>query len=136
LIASRATARFPRSRRLLSRADFQRILSQPGRSADGYFAVAARRLTAADIGADDIGQMESRLGLAISRKALPRAVDRNRIKRIVREAFRQTPWPCPADVVVIARVGLRHGANAQVRRSVEAHFETIRRRLCGTRPPR
>lgn len=31
----------------------------------------------------------SRLGIALTRRLLPRAVDRNRVKRIVREAFRR-----------------------------------------------
>jgi len=31
----------------------------------------------------------SRLGVALTRRLLPRAVDRNRVKRIVREAFRR-----------------------------------------------
>jgi ribonuclease P protein component len=126
-----AAARFPRSRRLLTRADFKRILGQPGRSADAWFAVAAKRPAA-----DDTHRAGARLGLAISRKALSRAVDRNRVKRIVREAFRQTVWPCSVDIVVIARAGLRRSANAQVRRSIEEHFQIICRRLCATDPPR
>ena len=31
----------------------------------------------------------SRLGIALTRRLLPRSVDRNRVKRIVREAFRR-----------------------------------------------
>jgi ribonuclease P protein component len=32
----------------------------------------------------------ARLGLVVGRRELPRAVDRNRVKRVLRESFRQT----------------------------------------------
>ncbi len=46
----------------------------------------------------------TRLGLAVSRKVSKRAVQRNRIKRIVRESFREQRNELPPlDVLVIAR---------------------------------
>jgi len=46
----------------------------------------------------------ARLGLAVSRKVSKRAVQRNRIKRIVRESFREQREELPPfDVLVIAR---------------------------------
>ena len=46
----------------------------------------------------------ARLGLAVSRKVSKRAVQRNRIKRIVRESFReQREGMPPFDILVIAR---------------------------------
>lgn len=46
----------------------------------------------------------ARLGLAVSRKVSKRAVERNRIKRVVRESFRAEREALPAlDVLVIAR---------------------------------
>jgi ribonuclease P protein component len=44
----------------------------------------------------------SRLGIALTRRLLPRAVDRNRVKRIVREAFRRHPAKGAGLDVVIA----------------------------------
>ena len=44
----------------------------------------------------------SRLGIALTRRLLPRAVDRNRVKRIVREAFRRHPAKAAGVDVVIA----------------------------------
>jgi len=122
LIASTPEAGFPRSKRLLRGADFRRVLEQPTRSVDACFAVAAHRGRATS----------ARLGLAVSRKALPRAVDRNRIKRIVREAFRSRHWHCCVDVVVVGRAGLKGAVNVSVRRSIEAHFERVHRRLCAS----
>jgi ribonuclease P protein component len=46
----------------------------------------------------------ARLGLAVSRKVSKRAVERNRIKRVVRESFRAEREDLPAlDILVIAR---------------------------------
>jgi ribonuclease P protein component len=46
----------------------------------------------------------ARLGLAVSRKVSKRAVERNRIKRVVRESFRAERENLPPlDILVIAR---------------------------------
>ena len=48
--------------------------------------------------------MYSRLGIAISRKAAPRATDRNRYKRVIRESFRQAQENLAGiDLIIIAR---------------------------------
>ena len=60
-----------------------------------------------------------RLGLAISRKTVARAVDRNRIKRIVRESFRNNaPTMRSLDVVVRATVKARAQPNALLSRKL------------------
>ncbi|WP_036378885.1 ribonuclease P protein component, partial [Moraxella catarrhalis] len=56
-----------------------------------------------------IGQgqgLSARLGLAITKKKLKKAVDRNRLKRLCRENFRhrQASWVA-IDVVVIVKAG-------------------------------
>ena len=44
---------------------------------------------------------EARLGLVVGKKLLKRAVDRNRVKRIIREQFRQRRESLPAcDLIV------------------------------------
>ncbi len=49
-------------------------------------------------------QVEARLGLALAKRRIARSVDRNRIKRVVRESFRHARSSLgPVDIVVLAR---------------------------------
>ena len=88
---------FPKGNRLLKPAEFQQVFQQGRKIVAGELViyVLAREDTA------------SRLGMAVSRK-VGKSVDRNRIKRLLREAFRlnQTRWPV-CDLVVVARPGAR-----------------------------
>jgi ribonuclease P protein component len=60
-----------------------------------------------------------RLGLAISRKAAPRAVDRNRIKRIIREEFRHNQARLPAvDLVFYGSAGLAQMESERLRKAL------------------
>ena len=47
----------------------------------------------------------ARLGLALSKKMIAKAHDRNRIKRLLRESFRTTELPA-VDLVFLARSGV------------------------------
>jgi len=75
----RQPATLPRSARLLERADFEATLATGTVRRRRYFALYVRRN----------GREEARIGLITSKRVAPRAVDRNRAKRLVREAFRQ-----------------------------------------------
>jgi len=118
---------FPRSARLLKPADFKQVFKQSHASTDRYFKVLAR----------PNGIAISRLGLAVSRKVDKRAVGRNRIKRVVRESFRQafqTVSPGPTgihgtpssgaglDLVVLPRPLCASICNRQLRQSLENHW--------------
>lgn len=72
---------------------------------------------------------ESRLGITVSRKVSRRAVDRNRIKRQVRESFRHH-WAALGgwDIVITAQPGAAMSANPELRRSLEQHWDRLRRR--------
>jgi ribonuclease P protein component len=43
---------------------------------------------------------KNRLGLAIPKKLAKRAIDRNRIKRLIRDEFRRSSFEVPTDIVV------------------------------------
>jgi ribonuclease P protein component len=91
----------PRRRRLSRSAEFERVYRQ-GRSKGNRFLVlyAFPRETPADEG--------PRLGLSVSRR-VGSAVERNRVKRTLREAFWQEAERLPpgSDYVVVARPDAR-----------------------------
>lgn len=107
---------FPRSVRLLSGRDFAQVFAAPQRQADRFFTVLARP--------NKVGC--ARLGLAISKKAARRAIDRNRLKRLIRESFRLHRAALPAvDIVVMARPAAVSQANATLLRSLANIWERL-----------
>ncbi|KAA3628139.1 MAG: ribonuclease P protein component [Proteobacteria bacterium] len=111
---------FPRRIRLLSAHDYQRVFAQPERSSDTVLSVLARTNT--------LGY--ARLGMAISRKVAPKAHQRNRIKRVIRESFRHLSLELTGiDFVVMARTGVIHRTNNEIRASIEHHLQRLVR-LC------
>ena len=63
--------------------------------------------------------------MAVSRKTAPRAVDRNRIKRLVRESFRHAPALPAQDLVVIARPAARGADSSTLRTSLNQHWQRL-----------
>ena len=50
---------------------------------------------------------QSRLGLVVSKKNISKAVERNRVKRVIRESFRKNKTLIPnLDVVILIRKGI------------------------------
>lgn len=86
-------AGLPRVARLRRAADFAALRAPAGRLHSACFRIRYR-------GNDSGG---ARLGLAVSKRVSKRAVDRNRIKRAIRESFRRARPHLPAvDLLVIA----------------------------------
>lgn len=109
-------ARFSRGTRLGKPRDYRRVFQKPYKSSDKFLTVLARAN----------GRSGPRLGLAIARKRLPRAVDRNRVKRVVRESFRRHQGLLNGlDLVVLANSGARAGHNQQLTRSLEQHWRRV-----------
>ena len=89
--------RGPRRRRLSRSAEFERVYRQ-GRSKGNRFLVLYA------FPRDAAGEGGPRLGLSVSRR-VGGAVERNRVKRVLREAFwtEALRLPAAADYVVVAR---------------------------------
>ncbi len=93
------------------------------RSADKEFTILSR--------SNQLGW--ARVGLAVSRKVSPRAVVRNRIKRMVRESFRQHQDQLGGlDLVVIGKPAAAARTRTELTRSLEHHWSRIAKRR---RPP-
>lgn len=88
--------RFPRSARLLSGSDYQRVM-RGGERVHTANLMLAVKATPGGV---------ARLGLAVSRKRVRHAHERNRIKRLAREHFRLSHAQMPGmDIVVLAKSG-------------------------------
>ncbi len=118
LIGGEAPQRFPRARRLTRPAQFNRVFSRSHRSSDQYFTVLA----------NDNDGYEPRLGLAISKRAAKKAVERNRLKRLVRDVFRRRRALPALDFVVMAGTAAKGASNSQLRASLDRHFRRLAER--------
>jgi ribonuclease P protein component len=108
-------AGFSPQQRLHTAAEFGRVFAEPARSSDRFFTILAR----------PSGGSVARLGLTISRRAAKRAVDRNKLKRLARESFRQHRELPPWDFVVLAKPGAHAAASASLRESLDRHFDRL-----------
>jgi len=93
--------RFGPTERVRKRSEFRRIQGQGRRATSRQFVVL---VYARDWPEGEARPSTTRLGLVVSRK-VGHAVRRNRVKRLIREAFRQCPgWRLGGiDLVVIPR---------------------------------
>ena len=112
-------ASFPRAARLTLPTQFSRVFQHGARSSDACFVV----LTARD------GTGEARLGITVAKKAVAGAAGRSRIKRAVRESFRLNRAQLPkVDVVVQARSAAAKRSNAELRASLDWHWQEVIKR--------
>jgi ribonuclease P protein component len=90
-------------RRLSRSAEFERVYRQ-GRSKANRFLVLYAFPRAQDDAGADVAQDGPRLGLSVSRR-VGGAVERSRVKRVLREAFwaEAERLPAGSDYVVVAR---------------------------------
>lgn len=74
----------------------------------------------------------TRVGIIAGRKVASRAVDRNRGKRLIREAFRISSALIACDVTVQLRSDLRSEHNSTVRAELQQLIATLARRCAAT----
>jgi ribonuclease P protein component len=114
---------FPPQLRLKTPAAYQNVFANPVKSSDAYFTLLAVR-----------NQLEHpRLGLAIAKKVIKRAVDRNFVKRTVRESFRLQQHTLTAlDIVVLARKEALTAPPDLLRKSLEKHWLKLVKRCASS----
>jgi len=72
------------------------------------------------------GAGDARLGMAVSTRAAGNAVNRNRLRRLIRESFRMNRQEMPAvDVLVTARAAAAKAPNREIFASLARHWRAI-----------
>lgn len=113
---------FPKQARLLVPGDFQPVFSRPDVRVSSRYVLLLARFTK---------RPGPRLGVVVGRKNVKSAVQRNRIKRIVRESFRLRKAEFGTiDIVVLARKGLDRFDNSDIHAQLGSLFDE----LCGRLP--
>lgn len=114
--------KFERGSRLLTPAHFQAVFAKPIRFGSSHITILI---------AENKNQ-ENRLGLAIAKKRVKLAVQRNRIKRQIRESFRLNQHNLPhIDMVVMVKSGTDKLENNEINRQLENIWRKVIRRFNG-----
>ena len=111
---------FGKSLRLLSSSDFQSVFDgATARISHQHFLILART-----------NKLDHpRLGLVIAKKHIRLAVARNRIKRLIRESFRQQQQSLAGiDVIVLARKGMGELPSATITKQLSQQWQRVLRK--------
>lgn len=115
VLLSEAQQTLPPNRRIKQRAEFERAFSA-NCVTNKWFAVYVRK--------NEKGL--SRLGIAASKKTMPKAVSRNLAKRLIREAFRRNlSADCGLDIVVRAKRLISQESSAEGRLALVQLLQTV-----------
>lgn len=111
---------FPKSLRLLGSSDFQAVFDKsPFRASHQHLLILARP-NSLDV---------PRLGLVIAKKHIRLAVERNRVKRLIRESFRhQQQYLTGLDVIVLARKGMDELPNIKLAEQLNQQWQRVIRK--------
>ena len=111
---------FPREVRLLSAKQYSYVFADARRFGNQSFTLLVRL--------ND--QSHPRLGLAIAKKSAKRAVDRNRIKRLLRESFRNKQHQLPPiDIIAMCRPVAVQLSNKQILSQLEKQWCYMQKKL-------
>ncbi len=118
--------KFTRKHRLLLPSDYTFVFNQPLRSSDKLLTILAKY---------NPDTANPRLGLAVAKKSVKTAVQRNRIKRLAREFFRLNQYKIAcADYVLLVRPGIDKMDNQVITQSISKQLNYLRKKL--TNPDR
>ncbi len=113
--------RLPPERRIRRKSEFEAAYAQGRRLGNGFFAVTV--YSRAQAGKEDRGP---RIGLAVAVRTAGGSVERNRIRRVIRESFRlhQHELP-PVDLVVSARTRARGASGTELHAALAALWKKV-----------
>ncbi len=115
---SRRQFAFTKKRRLLNPAQYQRVFDNVDCRQGGKYCTLLSASSSLD---------ESRLGLIVAKKNLKLAVQRNRVKRLLRESFRSaypqllTLEHC-CDVIALAKASAANASNEEIRNELQKQW--------------
>ena len=121
MVTNKVTYEFNRESRLLTPGHFQSVFKKPIRFGSSHFTILVIPSNLPDKSCKN-----NRLGLAIAKKRVKLAVQRNRIKRIIRESFRlnQHKLP-PIDIVVMVKSGIDQLDNKEINQQLSKIWRKI-----------
>ncbi len=105
---------FAKARRLLKRSDYDHVFAKAKKMIASEYIIFFR--------SNSLGY--ARLGLALSKKKIAKAHDRNRVKRLIRESFRIQLLPA-VDIVFLARQELAGVENKKLTNELGKSWEKL-----------
>ncbi len=110
---------FTPAQRLVHKPQFDAVYQQGSKLGDSCFLVLIKP--------NDVNF--ARLGLSVSARTVGNAVNRNRIKRVIRNSFRLAAAQLPAvDIVINTRPGAREASNAVIAERLSQHWKNVVKR--------
>lgn len=114
------SASFTKEQRLLKPAHFEYVFQDATPAASPQITVLARHNNT---------NTAPRLGITIPKKKVKLAVQRNRIKRVIRESFRNYSDKLPnVDIIVIGKTGIGDLQNSEITILLEKQWRKIVKR--------
>jgi ribonuclease P protein component len=115
-VDDRLSESFPRSLRLTRAIDFQQVFKSNNRRSDAGITILIGNSAGAC----------PRLGFAIARKQIQKAVQRNILKRLFRESFRKNQHRLPSrDMVIMVRREILLTERVKLKARLEQHWNSI-----------
>lgn len=109
---------FSRELRLLTPAHFENVFNNATPAVSPHITALARK--------NNTGK--ARIGITIAKKRVKTAVERNRIKRVIRENFRQQHQLPNIDIVIVAKSGVDKLTNSDINKALNKLWKKLQHR--------